>query len=118
VLVELYAFYYGCIIIFCGSKYFGDELCMYKCESNYHICMELNILVWHYNYLILDLCHYLILIFTYEYVYSYALNIVNIHSFFCLIHPSTKHKIDRHNSTYQTRNKVTSLSESRTALRI
>jgi hypothetical protein len=49
-------------------------------------------LVWHYNYLILNLYHYLILVFTFEFVYGYALNIVNIPSFFCLIHSSTKKK--------------------------
>jgi hypothetical protein len=52
-------------------------------------------LVWHYNYLILNLCHYLILVFTFEFVHGYALNIVNIPSFFCLIHSSTKNKTER-----------------------
>jgi hypothetical protein len=68
-------------LYFCGPKCFGDELCMNKYESNYHIHMDLNMLVSYYNYLVLDLCHYLILVCTCEYVHGYALNIVKIHSF-------------------------------------
>jgi hypothetical protein len=51
-------------LYFHGPKYFGDELCMNKYGSNYHIRMDLNMLVLHYNYLILDFCHFLILDFT------------------------------------------------------
>jgi hypothetical protein len=69
-------------LIFLGPKNFVDELCMNKYRSNYHIRMNLNMLVWHYNYLIFNLCHYLFLVFTCEYVHGYALNILNIHSFF------------------------------------
>jgi hypothetical protein len=50
-------------LYFRGPKYFGDGLCMNNYGSNYHICMDLNMLGLHYNYLILDLCHYLILLF-------------------------------------------------------
>jgi hypothetical protein len=32
-------------LYFCGPKYFGDELYMNKYEFNYHIRMDLNILV-------------------------------------------------------------------------
>jgi hypothetical protein len=55
---------------------------MNKYGSNYHIYMDLKILVWHYNYLVLHLCHYLILVCTCEYVHGYTLNIINKHSFF------------------------------------
>jgi hypothetical protein len=51
-------------LYFRGPKYFGDELCMNKYGSNYHIRMDLNMLVLPYNYLILDFCHFLILVFT------------------------------------------------------
>jgi hypothetical protein len=69
-------------LYFCGHKYFDYELYMNKYGSNYHIRMDLNILVCHYNYLTFDHCHYLILVFTCKYVYDYTLNIVNTHSFF------------------------------------
>jgi hypothetical protein len=74
-------------LYFRGHNYFGDELCINKYRSNYHIHMNLNMLVWHYNYLILYLCHYLILVLTCEYVHGYALNIVNIYLFICPILP-------------------------------
>jgi hypothetical protein len=66
-------------LCFHGPNYFGDELCMNKYGSNYYIRMNLNMLVWHYNYLTLDLFHYLILVLTCEYIHGYALNIINIH---------------------------------------
>jgi hypothetical protein len=69
-------------LYFCGHKYFDYELYMNKYGSNYHIHMDLNLLVCHYNYLTFDHCHYLILVFTCKYVYDYTLNIVNTHSFF------------------------------------
>jgi hypothetical protein len=43
------------------------------------IRMNPNMLVWHYNHLILGLCHYLILVLNCQYVHGYALNIINIH---------------------------------------
>jgi hypothetical protein len=62
---------------FCGPNYFGDELCMNKYEPSYYICMNPNILVSHYNYLILDFCHYLILVLTCQYIHGSVLNIIN-----------------------------------------
>jgi hypothetical protein len=44
---------------------------------------------------ILHICHYLIVVFTYEYDHDYALNIADIHSILCLSHSSTKHRIER-----------------------
>jgi hypothetical protein len=81
-------------LYFCGHKYFDYELYMNKYGSNYHIRMDLNILVCHYNYLTFDHCHYLILVFTCKYVYDYTLNIVNTHSF-CLIHSPTRYRMER-----------------------
>jgi hypothetical protein len=53
---------------------------MNKYGSNYYIRVNLNMLMWHYNYLIFDLYHYFI--FTCQYIHDYALNIANIHSFY------------------------------------
>jgi hypothetical protein len=60
-----------------------------------------------YNYLILDLYHYLILVFICEYVHGYVLNIVNIHSILCVNHSSTKYGMKRlcSDSTLQSNKK-------------